>query len=230
MEIKIPTAGNNQPPSDLRKSKFLNPVDRISEILFGLIMALTFTCTISIADADRAEVRDMLIGAIGCNIAWGLVDAVMFILTGLAERGHGKKILNFIRTSNQPARSKEFIADALPPVVAEVLDDEQLEKIRKGLLSIPESQLQVKVTWVEIRMAIGIFLLVFLSTLPVAVPFIFIDTLEKALRVSNLVATILMFTSGWFLAKYGGYNKWITALSMTLIGVLLVGLTIALGG
>src|SRR5215813_15667698 len=77
--------------------RLLNPVDRISEILFGLIMALTFTCTISVAEADRTEVRDMLIGAIGCNIAWGLVDAIMFILMGLTEKGRGKIILNFVR-------------------------------------------------------------------------------------------------------------------------------------
>ena len=210
--------------------EFLNPVDRISEIIFGLIMALTFTCTISIADSGRTEIREMLIGAIGCNIAWGLVDAVMFILTGLAEKGHGKKILHFIRKSDQPERSKEYIADALPPVVASVISDEQLEQIRKDLVNIPESKLHIRISWKEVRMAIGIFLLVFLSTLPVAVPFVLIEPLEKALRVSNLVAVLLMFTGGWLLAKYGGYNKLVMALSMTVLGVILVGLTIALGG
>src|SRR5580765_2704307 len=85
-----------------RKSKrLLNPVERISEILFGLIMALTFTCTISVATADKADVREMLIGAIGCNFAWGLVDAIMYLLTGLAERGRGKIILNFVRKTNE---------------------------------------------------------------------------------------------------------------------------------
>ena len=52
----------------------LDPIERISEILFGLIMALTFTGTLSAASAGRAEVREMLLGAIGCNLAWGLVD------------------------------------------------------------------------------------------------------------------------------------------------------------
>src|SRR5215470_13915258 len=109
---------NNQLVSEPHKeNQLLNPVDRISEILFGMIMALTFTCTISVAQTDRAEVRDMLIGAIGCNIAWGLVDAVMFILTGLAERGRGKIILNFVRKTTQAEKSREFIADALPPIV-----------------------------------------------------------------------------------------------------------------
>src|SRR4051795_13309671 len=108
-------------PEPKVEKRLLNPVDRISEILFGLIMALTFTCTISVAEADRTEVRDMLIGAIGCNIAWGLVDAVMFILTGLAEKGHGKTILNFIRITSEEEKARIFIGDALPPIVTSVL-------------------------------------------------------------------------------------------------------------
>src|SRR5215831_8526883 len=118
-------------PEPKKGKRLLNPVDRISEILFGLIMALTFTCTISVAEAGRTEVRDMLLGAIGCNIAWGLVDAVMFILTGLAEKGHGKMILNFVRKTSEEEKAREFIAEALPPVISSVLQKEELENLRK---------------------------------------------------------------------------------------------------
>ena len=82
----------------------------------------------------------------------------------------------------------------------------------------------------EMKMAIAIFLLVFLSTIPVALPFAFINDVKSGLRVSNLVAIVLMFISGWLLAKYGGYNKWLMGFTMTLLGVILVGITIALGG
>jgi hypothetical protein len=33
--------------------RILEPVERLSEILFGLIMALTITCAVSVATADR---------------------------------------------------------------------------------------------------------------------------------------------------------------------------------
>jgi len=123
-------------PEPSKEKRILNPVDRISEILFGLIMALTFTCTISVAEADKAEVRDIMIGAIGCNIAWGLVDAVMFILTGMAEKGRGKTILNFVRKTKNPEKAREFIADALPPVIVSVLKTETLEDMRRSLLRV----------------------------------------------------------------------------------------------
>lgn len=35
----------------------LNPVDRSNEVLFGLIMVMTFTNSLSTTDAGRADVR-----------------------------------------------------------------------------------------------------------------------------------------------------------------------------
>src|SRR6478609_7585843 len=61
-------SANNMAPS----KRILEPSERIAEVLFGLIMVLTFTGSLSIAEADRAEVRSMLIGALGCNTVWGL--------------------------------------------------------------------------------------------------------------------------------------------------------------
>ncbi len=47
----------------------LEPIERISEGLFGLIMVLTFTGSLSIATAGRDDVRAMQLGALGCNLA-----------------------------------------------------------------------------------------------------------------------------------------------------------------
>ena len=210
--------------------RILNPVDRISEILFGLIMTLTFTCTISITQTDRMEIREVLFAAVGCNIAWGLVDAIIFILTSLAEKRRSIIILDYVRNTNNEERAKQFIADALPPIVASVLDSEHLEYIRKALSKVPASSSHVGVTLTDVKMATGIFLLVFLSTFPIAAPFIIIRNVQLAFHVSNLVAVVLMFISGWLLARYSGYNKWLMSIALTFIGIILVVLTIILGG
>jgi len=97
------------------QSSALTTVDRVSEVMFGLIMALTFTGSLSVATADRNEVRDMLIGALGCNIAWGLVDAVMHLMAVLTERGRNLAIFNEVRSTSDPARARELIVEAMPP-------------------------------------------------------------------------------------------------------------------
>src|SRR6185436_18616531 len=105
----------------------LSPVDRVSEVIFGLIMALTFTGSLSVASAERAEVREMLIGALGCNIAWGLVDAVMYLLGTLTERGRNLGILREVRSTTDPARARSLITEALPPVLASTMDSSEVE-------------------------------------------------------------------------------------------------------
>ena len=106
----------SMPPDDpdnltipVEKKGWIDTEDRISEILFGLIMALTFTCTISIAQSDRASVKDMLIGALGCNIAWGLVDAVLYVLMTKTVQERGFTILNFVRRSKDTSKSTSLL-------------------------------------------------------------------------------------------------------------------------
>jgi len=209
---------------------WINTQDRISEILFGLIMALTFTCTISITDSDKATVDEMLFGALSCNIAWGLVDAVMYIMMVRTDKGRGFAIFNFVRRSKDTSKANQFISDALPPAIANVLQPEEVEKIRQRILQLPEPNNTLGQKFKDYKIAAGIFLLVFLSTFPVAAPFIFIDDLQTALRISNVIAILIMFFCGWNLGKYAGRKSFVTGITMSILGVLLVLITIALGG
>ena len=49
--------------------RVLEPIDRVSEVLFGLIMVLTFTGSLSVADAGRDDVRTMLVAAMTASLA-----------------------------------------------------------------------------------------------------------------------------------------------------------------
>ena len=54
------------------RERVLDPIERVSEVIFGLLMAMTFIGSLSVATAGREEVRTMMITALGCNLAWGL--------------------------------------------------------------------------------------------------------------------------------------------------------------
>jgi len=207
----------------------LTPVDRVSGVIFGLIMALTFTGSLSVATADRNEVRDMLIGALGCNIAWGLVDAVMYLLATLTERRRGRMILREVRTSSDAARSRELILEALPPIVAATMEPAEVEIIRSRLARLSEPTIS-SLTLADFRTAFGVFLMVFLATLPVALPFAFVSEAHRALRVSNGIALLMLFLGGYYLGRHGGTHPWRAGFGTLAIGVGLVWATIALGG
>ena len=74
------------------------------------------------------------------------------------------------------------------------------------------------------------FLLVFLSTLPVAIPFLVFHRVALAMRVSNLIAIVMLFAMGYAFARLTGRGVWFWSASMVVLGLMLAGLTIALGG
>ena len=91
----------------------LDPIDRISEVLFGLIMVLTSTGTLSVATAGRAEVKTMILAALGCNLAWGIIDAGLYLMGCLGERGRGLLRLRSFRNTTDPEAGQRTLVDAL---------------------------------------------------------------------------------------------------------------------
>ncbi len=214
----------------MTSSRVLDPIDRVSEVLFGLIMVLTFTGSLSVAEAGREDVREMLIGALGCNIAWGIIDAILYLMGILAEKGRGLITLQAVRSAADRGEAQRRIADALPPLVASILEPAELESIRQRLIRLPEPPDRARLGKDDWLGAIGVFVLVFLSTFPVALPFIFMTDAGPALRTSNAIAIVMLFVLGHLFGRMTGRHPWLVGIAMVAIGVMLVGMTIALGG
>lgn len=210
--------------------RLLDPIERITEILFGLVMVLTITCSFSVGGGGRTEVRQMLIGALGCNVAWGAIDAILYVLARF--HAHGQKImaLRAARDPDNPERAYHVIADTLPPLLASVTTPVELEVIRLKLRTLPEPPNRPQLTKKDLLGGLGVFLLVLVATLPVVLPFVLIHEPSRALRISNGTAVLLLFITGYLYGHHTGHRPLWSGLIMTVIGGVMVGLTIALGG
>ena len=210
--------------------RVLEPSERVAEVLFGLIMVLTFTGSLSVASASSNDVRTMLIGALGCNFAWGIIDAILYLMGSLAARGSNIRIWRALKKAPDPEVGRQVIIDALPPLVGATLGSAELEAMRQKLELLPEPPLRPslhKDDWIG---AAGVFLWVFVTTFPVAVPFIFVHDVEVAMRVSNGIAIVLLFLTGYAFGLCSEFRPWLTGFAMVVIGSILVAFTIALGG
>jgi VIT1/CCC1 family predicted Fe2+/Mn2+ transporter len=207
----------------------LDPIDRISEVLFGLIMVLTFTGSLSIAQAGREDTRTMLVGALGCNLAWGIIDGVLYLMGGLADKGRLVRGLRAARRAASREEAQRILAELLPDPVAALVEPRDLAAIEERLREMPELQTP-RLDRDDWRGAIAVFLLVFLSTFPVAIPFLVIDPAMRALRVSNLIAIVMLFITGYAFGQLTHRNAWLWGVSMVVLGGALAGLTMILGG
>ena len=213
-----------------KRQRVLDPVSRISEIIFGVLMALSFTGSLNAATSGREEVRTVMLTALGCNLAWGLVDAVMYLVATLTGRARNQMLLRMVRSASDPQSAHAGIAEALPGRMGEEMGAEGLEDIRQHLLALPDTPARVRFGQDDFLGALGVFLLVVLSTFPVVVPFMFISKMALAMRASNAVALVLLFIGGYRIGHYAGGVAWRAGLAMAAVGGVLVSIIMALGG
>ena len=211
------------------RGRVLEPVDRFGEVVFGLIMVLTFTGTISVATSGRQEIRELLIAALGCNIAWGIVDGVMYVVAALAYRARQARIQEAV-TQVEGTTARALLRSELPELLDVALDDRTVDGLVGRVRDRGTAQLTARITRDDVKGAFGVFLLVTLATIPVALPFVFVQEVHHALRVSNGVALAMLFAAGSSLGRASGLRPWAVGGTVSLLGAGLVALTIALGG
>lgn len=215
--------------SSPRFRRILDPGDRIAEAMLGLIMALTFTGSLSVADAGRNDVRAMLIGALGCNLAWGIIDGIIYVMITHASRSGEWKRLRALRGTTDATQARGLLAGLLPDEVAASLTTDELDTIHRRLAArpIPDS---LTVSMQDLLGGLAVCLLVFLSTFPIAIPFLLMDSVAPAMRASNSIAIAMLFIAGVAYGRATGLRPWLVGVSMVLLGCVLVAVTIALGG
>jgi len=209
--------------------RVLDPVDRMSEIMFGLIMAVTIVGSLSVATAGQAEVRTVMYAALGCNVAWGLVDAVMYLVRTATERSRLHALAAKVRTSDAPAAHR-LIADALPEHLAPILGADEIEAMRNQLVARPASDRRLLHAR-DFLAAVAIFFAVVLATFPVVLPFIFDHDTRRAFALSQAITVFMLLIVGVALGRYAGYPRPILAgVAMAVFGVVLIAAVKALGG
>jgi hypothetical protein len=214
-------------------TRYLDPASRLGEILFGLIMVLTITLTAGLTVAEGREgVRQLLLAAIGCNIAWGIIDGVMYVMDCVTVRGGKVRLVDAVQRAPDELSALNLVRGELGPELQELLEDNDVETISRAIL--PHLRVarvrRAAVTKEDFFGAIACFWLVFLSCLPAALPFLVFSEPHFALRVSNFLLIALLFVVGQKWAQYAGTNRLAAGSAMVVLALVLVGIAIPLGG
>ena len=224
----------SRPPA--RKSfiaRHLDPASRLGEILFGLIMVLTVTLTAGLTvDSGKAGVRQLLHAAMGCNIAWGIIDAVMYVMNCMTVRGGKWRLVRAVQGAPSPEAALDLIRDKVELELWALGSPQEREVIYRSILQhlAHVAPRKTRIVKEDLYGAVACFWLVFISCLPAAVPFLIFEHPIRALRVSNLLLIAMLFFIGQRWAKYAHANRLLAGLAMVAIGLGLVGVAILLGG
>ena len=213
--------------------KYLDPGDSLGEILFGLIMVLTFTLGAGLTVSEGHEAtRTLLIAALGCNVAWGIIDGLMYVMSCMFERSRTERFQRMVKRTPDEEHAIALFRRELDPKLETVTSEEARARLYADMVATVKraGPSTTKITKEDLYGGIASFALVFLTTIPAVLPFLFIDDLHRALRTSNFLLIGLLFLTGWRWARETTANPWIVGTTVMAFGTLLVVVAIALGG
>ena len=196
-----------------------------------MVLTVTLTAGLTVAEG-RAGVRQLLFAAIGCNFAWGIIDAVMYIMNCITVRSGKVRLVEAVQQSSDAQTALTLIQNEIEPELQSLLAAEEREAFSRSILNhMAKARITRRgMTKDDLWGAFACFWLVFVSCLPAAVPFFSFSRPRFALRVSNFLLIALLFLVGQKWAQYAGSNRLATGSAMVVIGLVLVGVAILLGG
>jgi hypothetical protein len=221
-------------PLETWAAKYVDPGSRMAEILFGLIMTLTFTlgAGMLVEEEGRAGARQLLIATVSCNVAWGVIDGVFYVLGQLFEGSRLRRVWLKVTQSTSDGDARSLVANELDELLSWVIDEGQRQSLYDSIVQrvrsapMPAGRLRKEALLGGLTSGI----LVFACSFPAALPFLFIDDPSMALRVSNALLLLLLFLVGYRAAKETLAPPLLVGSVFLLVGVALVAATIALGG
>ena len=213
---------------DTNPKPSLDPLSRCSEAIFGLLMALSFTGAITITSDSVNWMETVIIAAITCNIAWGLTDAMMYLLSNTIDRGHRIYVANRILAA-EPDTAIALVRAEVGDWVNLSLADSQLRQVVDLMRRNRAKPDRAALLRSDLKGAASVFITVVLATFPPILPLLFVRDPDLALRLSNLISVVFLIFLGAVLDRLIGARARF-ALIVPLLGIVLVTIIVALGG
>jgi hypothetical protein len=216
-----------------RLHRNLDPIDTLAELIFGLLMVLTFTLGAKLLGPEElADGRELLLAALGCNIAWGVIDGFLFLLGRVFERRRLASLRTQIVALGNREAGLDHLRTELSNDLADIGDVSDRERFYASILAAARKHAPppVRVTGEDLRGAVLVFLLVVATAVPAAIPFLVIGDPYVALRVSNAMLAALLFVAGYWWGRHIGASPFLAGGLIMAIGVILVLIAIPLGG
>ena len=223
----------NKPPLQSFVWRYLDPADSLTEVLFGVIMTLAITlgAGLVVKEGDQAATR-LLLGILGCNLAWGFVDAVMYLMGCILERTTSERMLLAIQKSGDENDALAVIQRELDPKLERLTSNEERSQLYHDVLarlrSLPAEHTRVRRE--DLYGAVAIWLLVSLPAIPALLPFIVVHDRFLALRASNVLQLSALFLTGYHWARVTHMNPWRFGMALLLVGMAMVVVVTAFGG
>ncbi|HNX48448.1 MAG TPA: hypothetical protein PKM11_07820 [Methanomassiliicoccales archaeon] len=219
----------------------ISPTQAAVEFFYGLLMAMTLSNTLRLA-LIGSSIGDVVfivsVAIFGCNLAWGIADGAVSVLTSHFQNlYYYRKVKQIKEGADQEAARElaaEVLSEALTEIQEDILDDEARKRMADVAIHAIKRKEIVKPTlgrsqWITAGWCV-------LLNVAAALPFIaiyqmaFLLDLNLVTLLANITGAALLFFLGRFLDRRLGDGTGRTGLVMVGLGMLMLAIIVALGG
>jgi hypothetical protein len=217
----------------MRLSDYLGRFWTGAEVMYGVIIAMTFTSVFRSSPVIfDAVIPKIVLAALFCCIAWGIADGLFYFWErNYIIRRENMTIQLSKSGQNEPALS--LIGEQLDDTILRTIPENQRLTLYEKLVQFLSTvEAREKVPWqAALTIILGTFVLSAGAGLVVVSPFFFLDDARQALGVSNLLGIVLLFIVGYMRAlDRNVLMKVMFGIGSSLIGIIIAGITVVLGG
>lgn len=211
--------------------RYFTPENRLAEVICGIVMVLSFMAVTG-GTLEEFDSRALLWAIVGCNVAWGVVDGVTYVLGNLLNRSLTTRLAVEVKRAPDSPEVLAEVDHRIDQTVGSFLTEGQKAELR-GWLVEGARRHEVRpnrVTREDMYTAGACFVVVVSCVLPVVVPFLLIEDGRTALRVASGMMLLMLFGIGWRWAGYACLSRWKTGFALAGSGLVLWVVTVLLGG
>lgn len=234
-------ANRRRKPANGFLESLIDPIDWLSETTFSILIFLIFTLAFWLFGLSSApkqyispdEVYELLVGALGAVVAWGMIDGITYALFSVFERGERHRLLDDVQAARTNQEALEIIAEDMDYLLEPIVGEEERKALYGNILThLQKSKPRnIGLKREDLIVALGHVLVAILAVIPSTIPFLVLrHDFALALRVSIIVSFVMLFIAGFRWGRYTGTSPWITGLLLTSVAVALVVIALLLGG
>jgi hypothetical protein len=229
----------------VRKDGFLghllDPIDRLSETIYSILILLTFTLAYRIIRLDGVtsdpladeHASELALAALGATFAWGLIDGVMYVMMEVFQRGERHRLLKQLQAAATEQAGIVAIAEEFDYMLEPISGEQERQQLYRSMFAQLRggSPRPVGFKRADFAGALGCVLVAVLAVLPSLLPFVLLrNDLALAIRASNVVSFVMLFVAGYQWGQHTGASPWKTGALLVTVGVVMVLIAIPLGG
>ena len=200
------------------------------EVLIGIMTTLSITSGIRVMSPDSPEIGHLVAAALATNTAWGFVDGVLHLFNEQVARTRERRQQEAFVACASAEQARAALAAWVPESLHATLSDAQIAQYQQSLRPSLTGSATLLLTWADAAMAMKIWVLMLISTLPPALPLLLVDAPLTAFRCSQAISVGIMFFLGTRVARWIGVSPCKGGALFALLGALITLICILMGG